>query len=332
LYQFFINLNLKLALINNTTVFISYSWQDESKKIVKKIVSCLEAAEIDFRLDERDMKPGDSISKFMDQFGKTASVIAVISDKYLRSEYCMYELLNIYRRSEMDKNIFNNKIYPIILDDAAIHHITSRQSYKDYWAAKKNSISKEIHLYEEIHLYILKLTAILSDTLAYKVDSPDDIKSIKNIISDLKKNLSKFNFSISEAKKLILKRPLNSALSEVEKKLIENPNDEMLQLMKVVLNLKDIAVFTEYEANEYLDLLNKILASRDADTYKTAFCLKIILIEEFYRRKRYLKQPELQEYLNSNPPENTVLYTFFINGIIKMTAPTLRIIQEIQNS
>jgi len=329
--------NLKSVLIDNKTVFISYSWQDESKKIVEKIVSSLKAAEIDFRLDKRDMKPGDSISKFMDQFGKTASVITVISDKYLRSEYCMYELLNIYKRSEMDKDIFNEKIYPIkiypiILDNAAIHHIASRQSYQDYWATKKNSISKEIHLYEEIHLYIPKLTAILSDILAYKVNSPDDIESIKNVISDLKKNLSKFNFSISEAKKLISKRPLNSALREVEKRLVENPRDEMLILMKVALNMKDITVFTEYEANGYLNLLNKILTSKDTNTYKTAFCLKVILIEEFYRRKRYLKQPELQEYVDSNPPENTVLHAFFINGIIQMTAPTLRSIQEVENS
>lgn len=318
--------------MNNKTVFISYSWQAESEKLVEKIILCLTATGIDFRLDKRDMKPGDSISSFMDQYGKTASVITVISDKYLHSEYCMYELLNVYKRSEMDKEIFNRKIYPIILDDANIHHIASRQSYQDAWANKKNSISRESHLYEEIHLYVPELTAILSDTLAYKVNSPDDIESIRNLISNLKKNLSKFNFSIPEAKKLMSKRPLDSALSEVEKRLVENPNDEMLLLMQVALNLKDITIFTEYEANKYLDLLNKILASKDADTYKTAFCLKIILIEECYRRKRYSTQPKLQEYIDSNPPKNSELHVFLLNGIVKMTEPTLRSIQEIQNS
>jgi len=309
-------------LINNKTVFISYSWRDESKQLVEKIALYLEEAGIDFRLDKRDMKPGDSISKFMDQYGKTAFIITVISHEYLRSEYCMSELLNIYKRSEMDKEIFINKLYPIMLDDAAIHHIASRQLYQDFWTNEKNSISKWNLLHEEIHLYTPELTAILSDTLAYTIDSPDDIESIKSLISHLKKNLSKFNFPISEAKKLISKRPLNSALREVEKKLAENPNDEMLLLMKVALNLRDIAIFTEYEANGYLDILNKILASKDADTYKTAFCLKVILIVEFYNRKQYLKQPELQEYMDSNPPENTVFHAFFIRGIIQIKSPT----------
>jgi internalin A len=52
------------------------------------------------------MRSGDLISGFMKRIGRADRVIVVLSDKYLRSPYCMTELHIIYRRSNEEKEEF----------------------------------------------------------------------------------------------------------------------------------------------------------------------------------------------------------------------------------
>ena len=44
------------------------------------------------------MQPGDRISAFIRQLTRADFVVAVISDKYLRSPYCMYEIYKLRER------------------------------------------------------------------------------------------------------------------------------------------------------------------------------------------------------------------------------------------
>ncbi len=53
------------------------------------------------------MKLGDRISTFMDRIGKGAvngRVCIVLSDKYLKSPYCMHELFDVWRNCREDDN------------------------------------------------------------------------------------------------------------------------------------------------------------------------------------------------------------------------------------
>ena len=56
--------------------------------------------------DKNAMRSGDLISGFMKRIGRADRVIVVLSDKYLRSPYCMTELHIIYRRSNEEKEEF----------------------------------------------------------------------------------------------------------------------------------------------------------------------------------------------------------------------------------
>jgi internalin A len=66
------------------------------------------------------MRSGDLISGFMKRIGQADRVIVVLSDKYLRSPYCMTELHTIYRRSNEEKEEFLRRIIPLLLGDARI--------------------------------------------------------------------------------------------------------------------------------------------------------------------------------------------------------------------
>ena len=109
-------------------VFISYAWGDvspegkERQQIVDWLVDALRKhpEPITVHIDRDEMRPGDLISTFMDRLAAGDRVIVVISDKYLRSEYCMYELFKIYQNCRNKAEDFLRRIIPVILPDAGL--------------------------------------------------------------------------------------------------------------------------------------------------------------------------------------------------------------------
>jgi internalin A len=114
-------------------VFISYAWGDctpagqERQRIVDGLVSSLRQRPegITVRIDRDELRPGELISAFMDRLAAADRVIVVISAKYLRSEYCMYELFMIYQNCRKKAGDFQRRIIPIILPDAGLSGSTA---------------------------------------------------------------------------------------------------------------------------------------------------------------------------------------------------------------
>jgi len=56
------------------------------------------------------MKAGDSIQEFTQEISKAQTIVAVISNKYLHSDYCMvHELFPAFRRCDFIKEEFSEK-------------------------------------------------------------------------------------------------------------------------------------------------------------------------------------------------------------------------------
>lgn len=158
-------------------VFISYAWgeeDEEREKIVNELDQSLQNRGIRIVRDKRNLGYKGSIRKFMERIGEGDCVITVISDKYLRSKNCMFELVEIAENKE-----FADRIFPIILEDAKIYDAGDRIEYINYWAEKKaalrakadalqdpsNAISilEEERDYARFHYEIDKLTNTLKD-------------------------------------------------------------------------------------------------------------------------------------------------------------------------
>ena len=77
------------------SVFISYAWGEEREEIVNEIDEALQKRGLKIVRDKRDLDYKGFISQFMERIGQGNCVIVVISDKYLRSENCMFELVEI---------------------------------------------------------------------------------------------------------------------------------------------------------------------------------------------------------------------------------------------
>lgn|GEM_PF-1478575 len=166
-------------------VFISYAWKGESEEIVNQIDQALQARGIKIIRDKRDLRYKGSIREFMQRIGHGNCVIVVISDKYLRSKNCMYELVEIAENKQ-----FADRIFPVVLSDAKIYNPLDRLGYVEYWDAEKAKLNKRIKklpevsnldgIYEELNNYsrfrerISRLTTTLKDMNALTTEMHRD--------------------------------------------------------------------------------------------------------------------------------------------------------------
>lgn len=123
-------------------IFLSYAWGGESEQIVNDLDAAFQQKGITLIRDKRDLDFKGMISGFMQRIGEGKAVVTVISDKYLKSPYCMFELLEIYRNLN-----FSKRIFPIVLEDADIFNYKKRLEYLEYWQNKKNELDQDIKKY-----------------------------------------------------------------------------------------------------------------------------------------------------------------------------------------
>ena len=154
-------------------VFISYAWGEENEKIVNQLDQSLQGRGMKVIRDKRDLEYTGSIRSFMERIGTGDCVIVVISDKYLKSPNCMFELVEIAGNKQFEKRIF-----PLVLADAEIYKIKGKFQYIKHWENQIKELKellKEVDptnlqdIYEQLNLYdrirdnISRLTGILSD-------------------------------------------------------------------------------------------------------------------------------------------------------------------------
>jgi GTPase SAR1 family protein len=109
-------------------VFVSYAWNPESSAIVDRLQQALGQQGIRLIRDREEVRYRDSIRDFMRRIGTGKCVVVVISEKYLRSENCMFELVEVAKAQQLRERVF-----PIVLSDANIYRATGRVSYVQHW-------------------------------------------------------------------------------------------------------------------------------------------------------------------------------------------------------
>ena len=128
-----------LTIKNELGVFVSYAWGGESEQIVDKLEQAFVKRGLSIVRDKRNLGYKGRIEEFEQRIGKGQCIILVISDKYLRSEHCMYELVEI-----SENRAFLNRIFPIVLTDASIYEPGDRLDYIKYWDEKISQLNQKI--------------------------------------------------------------------------------------------------------------------------------------------------------------------------------------------
>lgn len=159
-------------------VFISYAWgedTDEREAIVNQLDQSLQKRGLKIVRDKRDLGYKGSIRNFMERVGESNCVIVVISDQYLRSKNCMYELVEIAENKQ-----FADRIFPIILDDAKIYDWRGQANYLDYWEQEKSELAERIRGLKDLS-NLTGLTEQLNDYDRFR----DEISKLMNTLKDM---------------------------------------------------------------------------------------------------------------------------------------------------
>lgn len=120
-------------------VFISYAWGDESPEgktrgeVVDRLCEALEKDGFRPIRDRNEMQSGELISAFMRRITRADFVVAVISDKYLRSSYCMTEIHGLWQKRQEDAALMAERVVPIVLPDVKMEKLGDRVPYVRYW-------------------------------------------------------------------------------------------------------------------------------------------------------------------------------------------------------
>jgi hypothetical protein len=172
-------------------IFISYAWRGESEEFVNRLDEVFQSKGITIVRDKRDLGYKGLIKEFMQRIGQGKCVIAVISDRYLKSRNCMYELVQIAKNGDL-----YNRIFPIILSDAKISAPIDRADYVIHWegeiqsleakikqlssAANVPSLQRSINEYTEIRATIDGLVDILHNmnTLTPDIHSQSEFEAL----------------------------------------------------------------------------------------------------------------------------------------------------------
>ncbi len=203
---------------NDKQVYISYAWGGESERIANELDADLQANGVTIVRDKRDLGFKGMIRDFMQQIGRGHAVIVIISDKYLKSPNCMYELVEIAKNKDV-----HNRIFPIVLGDADIYNPVNRIKYIKHWedklkeldeamrsvsAANLQGMRDEIDSYDEIRDNVSNLTFLLKDmnTLTPEMHEGSNFTAL---ISSLKQRLGE----TGGAEQPAVKKPASKASS-----------------------------------------------------------------------------------------------------------------------
>jgi hypothetical protein len=179
---------------NQKEIYFSYAWLGESESIVNEIDQAFQKRGVTITRDKRDLSYKGSIKEFMERIGRGKCIVVVISDKYLKSKNCMFELIQIAENKQ-----FNDQIFPVVLSDANIYDAVKRIEYIKYWESKKaeldaaiksvgsenlQGIREEIDLFDDIRDEIAGLVDLLQDmnTLIPEMHRDSDFQTLYDAV------------------------------------------------------------------------------------------------------------------------------------------------------
>ncbi|MCB2360163.1 toll/interleukin-1 receptor domain-containing protein [Clostridium estertheticum] len=153
-------------------IFLSYCWKDE--KPVDDIDNYFKIRDVLFQRDKRDIEKWGSIKNYMKRIRKSGYAILVISDAYLKSKNCMYEVSELMK----DEN-YKARILTVILDSVNIYNSIGRSEYIKYWNDEYKNLEEAIkNINDSIS------TIKLSEDLKIIREIKDNIGEFMHIVAD----------------------------------------------------------------------------------------------------------------------------------------------------
>jgi len=218
-----------------TTIFLSYSFRDN--EIVDKIDSDLKSFEgINIVKCEREIGYTKSIKEFMRRVRITDYVLIVISDDFIKSMNCMYEINELSKDENYKSRIL--PVFPYANNDVRIAKIfkpEDRLEYIKYWNYKRDALddklkdlprestsylSNDLNKYREICNTVGEFINTISDMNCFTFDKLKD-ENYKSILDKIEyvKFINR-KLPIQSKPDIQIQKLLNDKV-DLEKRLVE---------------------------------------------------------------------------------------------------------------
>lgn len=206
--------------MSDVKVFVSYN-QKTGSAFAEALERKLEGKATVIR-DKTHIGPWGSISEFMKSIREQDFAVAVITDAYLKSQACMYEVAMMMR----EKN-WQSRLIPAVLDTL----IYGRQNdYTEYWAGKKHELENKAKTVSDLSVVqtlakdadqINKICSEISDFLLFVLDSNNP--PIFTVLDEIEKRVLSSSGTAKIPKELLEKTELykvREALSRYAQELL----------------------------------------------------------------------------------------------------------------
>ncbi|MBN8570466.1 MAG: tetratricopeptide repeat protein [Ignavibacteria bacterium] len=119
------------------TLFLSYCWSNSD--VADTIEKDLLGLGLTIIRDKRDLQYKDSIKEFMKRVRKEDFALVLISNEYLKSKNCMYEINELFKDED-----FNKKLLPVVLESTKIYHPLDRIPFIEFWESQKKVLEDSL--------------------------------------------------------------------------------------------------------------------------------------------------------------------------------------------
>lgn len=122
-------------------IFLSYCQRDSS--IADDIELYFKYdIDVDIQRDIRDIGKWKSIKEFMGKIRDTDYAIMIVTENYLKSQACMYEVLEA-----MKERNYSNRIFPVVAD-SNIYDVLWQIDIVKYWQDRRKELERKVKLIE----------------------------------------------------------------------------------------------------------------------------------------------------------------------------------------
>ncbi len=131
---------LVICIVNKRpkmNIFLSYPWAHKHEADI--IDKFLLENNVNVIRDIRDLPPLGHIKSFMERIREADFAVLLISDSYLTSKNCLYEVVKL-----LEDNTFKTKAIPILLEDAKVTSPVNRLDYLKFWEIQEADLEQRI--------------------------------------------------------------------------------------------------------------------------------------------------------------------------------------------
>lgn len=163
------------------TVYISYKWKGESVDVVDTLCDLFKRKQLYYKRDREDCRYGDSITAFMGEIREGDFVVVLLSEAYLKSFNCVYELAGVLSHSD-----YMERVFPVVIDET----VRGENKYKElanYWERKKADK-------EYIISQIQSKNVSVALPLTRKIDLIDEFINQLQKLSEVTENINSYTF------------------------------------------------------------------------------------------------------------------------------------------